>query len=68
VLQVTLEDVYNGKTSKLAVVKNVVCTDCKGIGGKEVRMLTHTCKTLCGWQVLVHLNSFPFFKEFTDHP
>ena len=39
-LQVTLEDVYNGKTSKLAVVKNVVCSDCKGIGGKEVCTLT----------------------------
>lgn len=34
--QVTLEDLYNGKVSKLAVQKNIICSDCKGIGGKEV--------------------------------
>ena len=32
----TLEDLYNGKTAKLAIQKNVICSDCKGIGGKEV--------------------------------
>ena len=36
-VQVNLEDLYNGKTSKLAVHRNVVCSTCNGIGGKEVR-------------------------------
>ena len=35
-LQVALEDLYNGKTSKLAVQRNIICVTCKGIGGKEV--------------------------------
>ena len=34
--QVSLEDLYNGKLSKLAVQKNVICDECKGKGGKEV--------------------------------
>ena len=34
--QVTLDDLYNGKTAKLAIQKNVICSDCKGVGGKEV--------------------------------
>ena len=31
-----LEDLYNGKVSKLAVQKNVICDECKGKGGKDV--------------------------------
>ena len=34
-LRVSLEDLYNGKTSKLALQKNVVCKGCEGRGGKE---------------------------------
>ncbi|KAL5484133.1 hypothetical protein EMCRGX_G020581 [Ephydatia muelleri] len=34
-LRVTLDDLYNGKTAKLAIQKNVICSDCKGVGGKE---------------------------------
>jgi len=33
-LQVNLEDLYKGKTSKLAVQRNVICTNCKGSGAK----------------------------------
>ncbi|KAK6338427.1 Type I HSP40 co-chaperone [Orbilia blumenaviensis] len=33
--KVSLEDLYKGKTSKLALQKTVVCTKCNGIGGKE---------------------------------
>ena len=33
--QVTLEDLYKGKTTKFASTKNVVCSHCKGTGGKE---------------------------------
>jgi DnaJ-class molecular chaperone len=29
-LEVTLEDLYNGKVTKLALRKNVICTVCSG--------------------------------------
>ena len=32
---VSLEDLYKGKTVKFASTKNVICTHCKGSGGKE---------------------------------
>jgi DnaJ family protein A protein 2 len=33
-LQVTLEDLYNGKRTKLALRKNVICVTCNGyVGG-----------------------------------
>lgn len=34
-LKVSLEDLYNGKVSKLAVQKNVICDACNGKGGKD---------------------------------
>jgi DnaJ family protein A protein 2 len=34
-LQVTLEDLYKGKTSKLAVQRNVLCGKCSGSGARE---------------------------------
>lgn len=34
-LKVTLEDLYKGKVSKLALQKTVLCGKCKGKGGKE---------------------------------
>ena len=33
-LKVTLEDLYNGKTSKLNLNKTVICKACDGLGGK----------------------------------
>ena len=33
--EVSLEDLYKGKTVKFASTKNVVCSLCKGKGGKE---------------------------------
>ena len=33
--QVTLEDLYKGKTTKFASTKNVICSHCRGSGGKE---------------------------------
>lgn len=33
-LRVTLEDLYNGKVSKLKLKKKVICGTCKGAGGK----------------------------------
>lgn len=33
-LKVALEDLYNGKTCRLAVTRNKTCTTCDGVGGK----------------------------------
>ena len=33
--QVTLEDLFKGKTTKFASTKKVICSHCKGSGGKE---------------------------------
>jgi len=46
-IAVTLDDLYNGKTSKLAVTRNVVCTKCSGSGGKE-GINAGKCKTCDG--------------------
>ncbi|CAG8610567.1 16627_t:CDS:2, partial [Racocetra fulgida] len=35
VLKVSLEDLYNGKSTKLSLNKNVICKSCDGRGGKE---------------------------------
>lgn len=34
-LSVTLEEMYNGSTRKLALQKNVICERCEGYGGKK---------------------------------
>lgn len=34
-VHVTLEDLYKGKTTKLALSRNVICGKCNGKGGKE---------------------------------
>jgi DnaJ family protein A protein 2 len=43
-IKVSLEDVYKGKTSKLALQKHVLCGKCNGKGGKEGAVKTcHSC-------------------------
>jgi DnaJ homolog subfamily A member 2 len=44
--EVTLEEVYKGKTTKFASTKNIVCSVCKGTGGKE-KAKPHQCG-VCG--------------------
>lgn len=34
--RVSLEDLYNGKVSKLALQKSVICPQCQGFGGTQV--------------------------------
>ncbi|KAJ3074962.1 Type I HSP40 co-chaperone [Podochytrium sp. JEL0797] len=41
-LKVSLEDLYKGKTSKLALQKQVLCTPCEGRGGKVGAMKSCT--------------------------
>jgi len=43
-IKVSLEDLYKGKTTKLALQKHVLCTKCKGKGGKEGAVKScHSC-------------------------
>jgi len=34
-VHVTLEDLYRGKTTKLSLTRNIICSKCNGRGGKE---------------------------------
>lgn len=41
----TLEEIYSGKTTKIAVNRERICTKCDGKGGKEGAVKTcTTCK------------------------
>uniref|UniRef100_A0A8C6FIJ8 DnaJ homolog subfamily A member 1 n=1 Tax=Moschus moschiferus TaxID=68415 RepID=A0A8C6FIJ8_MOSMO len=53
-LRVTLEDLYNGATRKLALQKNVICDKCEGRGGKKGAV---ECCPNCrgtGMQIRIH--------------
>lgn len=50
-LKVSLEDLYLGKTSKLALQKNVLCNKCEGKGGKEGAV--QTCRGCQGQGVRI---------------
>jgi len=52
-LPVSLEDLYNGKTSKLQMSRTVLCKTCKGAGSKSGN--TATCSTCRGRGVKVVL-------------
>lgn len=45
-LNVSLEDLYKGKTSRLQLSKRVVCTNCKGTGSKDG--ISHQCTSCNG--------------------
>ncbi|KAI7865896.1 ATPase GET3 [Spinellus fusiger] len=50
-LKVSLEDLYLGKTSKLALQKHVLCVKCEGRGGKEGAV--QTCRSCNGQGVRI---------------
>jgi len=52
-LKVSLEDLFNGKTSKLQMRKNVICKKCSGQGGKSGAVVS--CKTCSGRGVKVSI-------------
>jgi len=52
-LSVSLEDMYNGTTRKLALQKNVICDACEGIGGKEGAVIRCTNCRGTGMQVRI---------------
>ncbi|MFH4981885.1 hypothetical protein AB6A40_008594 [Gnathostoma spinigerum] len=45
-LNVTLEDLYNGKTSRLQIQRSVICSHCKGLGGRDG--CSHECTSCRG--------------------
>ena len=53
-LKVSLEDMYNGATKRLSLQKNVICSKCKGRGGKEGAVNRCTTCRGTGIQVKVH--------------
>lgn len=52
-VHVTLEDLYKGKTTKLALTRNVICSKCNGKGGKEGAV--RQCGTCSGRGIKVTL-------------
>lgn len=52
-LAVTLEEMYNGATRKLALQKNVICERCEGYGGKKGAL--EKCSTCKGRGVQVRV-------------
>ena len=52
-VNVTLEDLYKGKTTKLALTRNVICNKCKGKGGKDGAV--KTCNSCSGRGVRITL-------------
>ena len=54
-LRVTLEDLYMGKMSKLAIIRNRVCQTCNGIGASRPEGVS-TCSTCHGRGIQVTLN------------
>lgn len=52
-IKVTLEDLYNATMRQLSVQRNVICSGCNGIGGKEGSV--EKCKTCQGTGIFVKL-------------
>lgn len=63
VLKVSLEDLYKGKTSKLALSKQVLCAKCEGRGGKAGAV--QTCRGCQGRGVKVVVRQMgPMIQQF----
>lgn len=62
-LKVSLEDFYLGKTSKLALQKNVLCGKCEGKGGKEGAV--ESCRGCNGQGVRIMMRQMgPVIQQF----
>ncbi|ORX50532.1 DnaJ-domain-containing protein [Hesseltinella vesiculosa] len=62
-LKVSLEDLYKGKTTKLALQKHVLCGKCEGKGGKEGAV--RTCSGCGGAGVRVTIRQMgPMMQQF----
>ncbi|KAF9975938.1 Type I HSP40 co-chaperone [Actinomortierella ambigua] len=65
-LKVTLEDLYKGKTTKLALQKNVTCDKCEGRGGKEGAV--RTCQTCNGQGIRLMLRQIGPMMQQIQQP
>ncbi|KAF9195299.1 Type I HSP40 co-chaperone [Haplosporangium sp. Z 767] len=65
-LKVTLEDLYKGKTTKLALQKNIICEKCEGRGGKEGAV--KTCATCNGKGIRVMLRQMGPMMQQIQQP
>lgn len=54
-LNVTLEDLYRGKTSKLAIIRNRICKPCRGVGATSPHGVA-TCRQCHGRGFTITLN------------
>lgn len=52
--KITLEELYKGKTVKFASTKNIICSHCKGSGGKE-KANPQTCEKCKGQGMTIGL-------------
>ena len=52
-LKVTLEELYNSATKHISIQRNVICSACKGIGGKEGSV--EKCKPCQGTGIVIKL-------------
>ncbi|RMX90961.1 hypothetical protein D0868_14270 [Hortaea werneckii] len=60
--KVTLEDIYRGKVSKLALQKSVICPKCEGRGGKEGAV--KTCQGCNGQGMKTMRQMGPMIQRF----
>ncbi|KAL0090690.1 hypothetical protein J3Q64DRAFT_1827268 [Phycomyces blakesleeanus] len=65
-LKVSLEDLYKGKTTKLALQKHIVCPKCEGRGGKEGAV--KTCKACNGQGVRVTMRQMGPMMQQVQQP
>ena len=61
-LNVSLEDLYNGKVQKMAVTRNVICPKCKGTGSKSGAP-PEKCKTCDGRGVRLVVRQMGMFIQ-----
>jgi len=61
-LNVTLEDLYNGKTSHIAITRNILCPKCHGSGTKSGKS-PNKCKACNGRGIRVITTQRGFFQQ-----
>lgn len=66
-LNVTLEDLYNGKTSHIAITRNILCPTCHGSGCKSGKSSTK-CKTCNGRGIRIISRQTGFMIQQTQMP
>ncbi|WFD06009.1 Type I HSP40 co-chaperone [Malassezia vespertilionis] len=65
-VKATLEDLYKGKISKLALQKHVICKSCQGRGGKDGAV--RTCNSCHGQGVRIALRQIGPMVQQTQQP